>query len=52
MQRKIIGIICLVAALTIATLLILGGGPLLPHLAGPLAIGIAGIFLLAVHRKG
>jgi hypothetical protein len=38
--------ILLIVALVIAVLLFIGGGPLVPHIVGPIFLTVVGVFLL------
>lgn len=46
MIRKVIGTILVIVALVIATILFTSGGPIVPHIIGPITLTIIGVFLL------
>ena len=46
MIGKIIGTVLVIVALVIANILFTGGGPILPHIVGPITLTIIGVFLL------
>jgi hypothetical protein len=51
MLRKIIGTILIVLGGPGIVVLIFGGGPILPHIIGPVVLVVAGIFVLTRKRK-
>jgi hypothetical protein len=51
MIRKAIGIILVSLAAVITVLLVTGGGPLVPHMIGPITLAAIGVFLLAFNRN-
>ena len=51
MVRKMIGAIMVIAALVITALLISGGGPLVPHIVGPISLAVVGVFLLTRSNR-
>ena len=46
MIGKTIGTVLVIVALVIATILFTSGGPILPHIVGPITLTIIGVFLL------
>jgi hypothetical protein len=46
MIRKIIGSILAVLGAIVATVILTGGGPILPHIIGPVVLISVGLFLL------
>ncbi|MEP7288591.1 MAG: hypothetical protein ABI947_22795 [Chloroflexota bacterium] len=51
MIRKAIGTILLIVAGVITVLLLTGGGPLVPHMVGPITLAVVGVILLTRHRN-
>ena len=51
MIRKIIGTVLLLAAGFIAAILFTYGGPVFPHISGPIVVGAIGAFVLVYKRK-
>jgi hypothetical protein len=51
MVRKIIGTVLLLVAGLIAAILFTYGGPVFPHITGPIVFGAIGIFLLVYKTK-
>ena len=51
MVQKIIGAILLVLGVFIALILFTYGGPIFPHLIGPVIFGAIGAYLLLYKRK-
>jgi len=52
MVRKVIGIILTVLGGIGCVVLLTYGGAILPHIFGPLALMVIGLFLLTVRRRG
>ena len=50
MVKKIIGIILLVLAVFVALVLFTYGGPIFPHITGPIVFAAIGAFLLLYKR--
>ena len=46
MISKAIGTACVVVALLITTILFTTGGPIIPHIIGPIILTFIGVFLL------
>ncbi len=51
MLRKIVGIGLLVVGAFIFLVLLMGGGPLFPHVIGPLVLAVVGVILLTYRSK-
>jgi hypothetical protein len=51
MVRKIIGTALLLIGGLIAAILFTYGGPVFPHISGPIVLGAIGTFLLVYKRK-
>ncbi len=51
MVRIGIGVVLEIMAMVIVVMLVTGGGPLLPHIVGPIALAIIGAFLLTRTRN-
>jgi len=51
MIRKAIGAILVIAAGVVAVLLIARGGPILPHILGPVVLAIVGVLHFTVKKK-
>jgi predicted membrane channel-forming protein YqfA (hemolysin III family) len=51
MVRKAIGIILMIAAGVLAIMLLTYGGPIMPHILGPITLAIAGVLFLAIRKK-
>ena len=51
MTKKIIGAILLAASVFIASVLLTYGGPVFPHITGPIILAIVGIVLVVPRRK-
>ncbi len=51
MIRKAIGTILVVVASVLAISLLTGGGPILPHIIGPIALAVIGVILLTFKKK-
>lgn len=51
MMRKIIGALLVIVAIAVAVVLLVGHGPILPHILGPIVLATVGILLLAVNCK-
>jgi hypothetical protein len=51
MIQKAIGSVLLLVALVITILLLTGGGPLVPHMIGPITLAAVGGFLLTRPQK-
>ena len=51
MLRKIIGTVLLLVAGLVAAILFTYGGPIFPHISGPIVLGVIGTFLLVYKRK-
>ena len=51
MIRKIIGTILIVLGGLGIVILLFGGGPVLPHIVGPIVLVVVGILVLTVKRK-
>jgi hypothetical protein len=52
MIRKIIGTILVILGGLGIVILVFGGGPILPHIVGPIALVAAGTLVLTLKRKG
>lgn len=52
MIRKIIGAILLILGVLVALVLFTYGGPVFPHLFGPIVFVAIGVFLLFFKREG
>jgi hypothetical protein len=52
MTKKIIGAVLLILGVFIALVLLTYGGPVFPHISGPVVFVTAGAFLLLPQRKG
>ncbi len=51
MTRKIIGTVLLAVGGLFIIVLVFGGGPIFPHIAGPGTLAIVGALLLTIRRK-
>lgn len=51
MIRKTIGTMLVVVASVVAFVLLTGGGPILPHIIGPITLAVVGVILLTLKRK-
>lgn len=51
MVRKIIGTVLFLVAGLIAVILFTYGGPIFPHISGPIVLGAIGAFVLVNKRK-
>jgi len=51
MLRKIIGTILVILGVLGVMVLIFGGGPILPHIIGPIALTIIGTLILVLKSK-
>ena len=51
MARKIIGMTLLIIGGLLSLVLLMYGGPILPHIIGPIILTAIGVFLLAVKGK-
>lgn len=52
MVKKIVGVILLGVAVFVALVLFTYGGPVFPHIVGPLGFGLVGaLLLLSAHRE-
>ena len=51
MLRKIIGTILVILGVLGIVILIFGGGPILPHIIGPITLTIVGTLILVLKRK-
>ncbi len=51
MARKIIGTILVIAAGGLAFKILTGGGPVLPHIVGPITFAVIGVILLTFKKK-
>ena len=51
MARKIIGTILLIIGGLLGLVLLMYGGPVLPHIIGPVVLMVIGLFLVAVKGK-
>ena len=51
MVRKIIGIVLLLVAGLVAAILFTYGGPIFPHISGPIVLGTVGALLLLYKSK-
>ena len=51
MVKNIIGTIFLILGVFIALVLFTYGGPVFPHLVGPIAMVAIGLFLIFIKRK-
>ena len=51
MIRKAIGVILVIVAGVITVALLTGGGPLIPHIVGPITLAVIGVFLLTLNRN-
>jgi len=51
MVKKIIGTILLILGVFIALVLFTYGGPVLPHLVGPIVMAAIGLILIFIKRK-
>ena len=52
MVKKIVGIGLMMVGVLIALVLLTYGGPVFPHIIGPVVFVTIGIFLFAFKRKG
>ena len=51
MLRRIIGIVFVVAAAILTIVLVARGGPLLPHIVGPVTLTIVGVALFVGRHR-
>ncbi len=51
MLRKIVGIGLLVVGAVIFLVLLMSGGPIFPHVIGPLVLAVVGVLLLRYRSK-
>jgi len=51
MLRKIIGISLVILGGLGIVILLFGGGPVLPHVIGPITLAVVGILILTFKRK-
>jgi len=51
MIRKTIGTILVIAAGALAFKILTGGGPILPHIVGPITLVVIGAILLTLKKK-
>jgi len=51
MVRKGIGVVLVVVAAVIAFMLVTGGGPLIPHIVGPITLTVIGVVLLVWKKN-
>ncbi len=51
MIKKSIGVILTMVGIVILIALLTGGGPLWPHVSGPIVLGIAGIALIVLPQR-
>ena len=51
MIGKVIGTILLIVAALLAVAILTGGGPILPHISGPITLAVIGVILLTFKRK-
>ncbi len=52
MSKLIVGIFLIVTGGVVAVLILSGGGPVLPHIAGPIVFGTSGTVLVISNRRG
>ncbi len=51
MIRKAIGTILVIAAGVLIVVLLTSGGPILPHIIGPITLAVIGVILLTLKKK-
>lgn len=51
MVRKIVGITLLVGALGLTAFIFLRGGPIVPHIVGPITLAVVGVLALRHERR-
>lgn len=51
MIRRTIGTILVVVASVLTFMLVTGGGPIFPHIIGPITLAVIGVILLTLKKK-
>ena len=51
MVKNAIGIVLMIVAAVITFMLVTGGGPLVPHIVGPITLVVVGVILLTRKKN-